>query len=155
VKPVACVEVNVYVEAAQRVRALLQSRDKSEAEIAAILRKQLDVLGESDWLIWCETEFGWARSTAYRHLDPAQVEKERENSRERAATSRTTRREQKETKQEKHNARVAYLLRASGAVELAEFGYRARKITQEEVDAARKAAAAWTKLAEHLQEKLQ
>lgn len=78
---------------AQRIRALLEDRDNAEKEIAEILREQLDELGERNWLAWCGEEFGWARSTAYRHLSPEQVERERENSRTRAATSRTTRHE--------------------------------------------------------------
>lgn len=82
--PPVVIEHNVYAERALRVRALLQARDESEAKIAAILREGLDELGEAKWLEWCEKEFGWARRTAYRHLNPEQMEKDREDYRARA-----------------------------------------------------------------------
>lgn len=63
------------VSRAARVRALLKDRDKAEEEIAAILREQLDDMGEAKWLAWCEREFGWARTSAYRHLNPKLLEK--------------------------------------------------------------------------------
>src|SRR5688572_15086100 len=62
---------------AARVRALLKDREKADEEIAAILREQLDDLGEAKWLAWCEQEFGWRRSTAYKHLNPEQIEADR------------------------------------------------------------------------------
>lgn len=74
----------MYAERAHQVRALLQARDKHEAEIATILRQNLDELGEAKWLTWCEKEFGWARRQAYAHLNPAQLEKDRERKRQRA-----------------------------------------------------------------------
>lgn len=90
------IEINVYAEAARAVRAALKKRDEGEREAAAILSKQLKALGEAKWLEWCEREFGWKRSTAYRHLDPEGSEKARVDTAERRATSQQLRHEPEE-----------------------------------------------------------
>lgn len=95
-RPQTVIESNVYAEAARAVRAALKKRDEGEREAAAILRKQLDTLGEAKWLAWCEREFGWARSTAYRHLNPEQMERQRADNVVRNAMSRSTRHEPEE-----------------------------------------------------------
>lgn len=76
---------------AARVRTLLKDRDKAEAEIAALLREQLDDLGEPKWLAWCEREFGWKRSTAYRHLNPSGAGKARADTATRRSMSQQLR----------------------------------------------------------------
>jgi hypothetical protein len=68
---------------ASRISALLTIKADAETEIAKILRTHLREVGESDWLAWCRTNWGWARSTAYRHLNPEQVQKHRERERDR------------------------------------------------------------------------
>lgn len=78
----AVIEVNVYAEAAQRVRALMKKRHEADAEIAAILRKALDELGKPHWLAWCEREFGWKRHAASLRMNPARLEKKRKYDRE-------------------------------------------------------------------------
>src|SRR6266540_7312039 len=64
---------------ASRIHSLLKLRDKAEAEISAVLREHLDEVGETAWLAWCEREFGWKRRASYRHLNPEQMAKHRED----------------------------------------------------------------------------
>jgi len=71
-------EVRESEARASRIHSLLKLRDKAEAEISALLQEYLDAEGRSAWLAWCEREFGWKRRTAYRHLNPEQQAKHRE-----------------------------------------------------------------------------
>ncbi len=64
---------------ASRIHSLLKLRDKAEAEIATVLREHLASVGEPAWLEWCEREFGWKRTAAYRHLNPKLMQKHRED----------------------------------------------------------------------------
>ncbi len=52
----------------------LALRAEGEAIIAKALRERLDQVGEAVWLQQCEREWGWSRSTCYRHLEPKQME---------------------------------------------------------------------------------
>jgi hypothetical protein len=61
------------------------TREACEQKVAAALRVKLDRLGETAWLAECEHEMGWSRRTAYRHLNPEQMEAAREDARERRA----------------------------------------------------------------------
>jgi hypothetical protein len=65
-----------------RVNLGRQMRDAGEKMVADALRERLDKVGETRWLKECESEWGWSRSTAYRHLNPAQMEAAREATRE-------------------------------------------------------------------------
>jgi hypothetical protein len=59
---------------AARIRAALARRDEADAVIARELRAARETLGSTRaWLAWVESEFGWARSTAFRRLDVDQV----------------------------------------------------------------------------------
>ena len=63
---------------ANQIRSLLKRRDQAEAEIARLLKLEKKKLGSTDrWLAWCAKEFGWSRPTAYKHLDPKQLERDR------------------------------------------------------------------------------
>lgn|SRR5262249_20067432 len=73
---------------ASQIRSLLSQRDKVEAEIAAVLREHLDEVGEAAWLAWCAKEFGWKRRAAYNHLNPEQLQRDRERAK-RAETLHT------------------------------------------------------------------
>ena len=71
-----------------RAIAAVKRRDQNELEIAAALREGLEQLKETKWLAFCEQTWGWSRSTAYNHLNPALLAKDRARKHE-AATSRT------------------------------------------------------------------
>src|SRR5947208_10071552 len=71
-------EVRESEARATRIHSLLKLRDKAEAEIAGVLREHLDAVGELAWLAWCEREFGWKRRQAYNHLNPEQLQKDRD-----------------------------------------------------------------------------
>jgi hypothetical protein len=60
-----------------RATDAIKRRDQNEAEIAAALREGLDLLGKPKWLEECERTWGWARSTAYNHLNPKLLAKDR------------------------------------------------------------------------------
>jgi hypothetical protein len=146
---------------ASRVRALLKDREKAEAEIADILREQLDDLGEKDWLVWCAEEFGWARSTAYRHLNPEQMEKKRAANAE-ARKSPQGRHEpeddpevfddaEEDEVEDPKNYRTSFLLRAEQAIR---FAIHNGPVTRELVVRARAVAEAWSKLADKLERSL-
>jgi hypothetical protein len=148
---------------AARVRSLLKDREKAEEEIAAILREQLDDLGEKDWLVWCDKEFGWARRTAYRHLDPKQMESHREKRREQRAHGGHIEQEDSGSEVEddfEHpeddvedpaNYRTSFLLRAEQAIR---FAIHNGPVTRELVVRARAVAEAWSKLADKLERSL-
>jgi hypothetical protein len=68
---------------ADRIRVALQRRNEAEAVIAEGLRLAKEELGTRAWLAWTAKEFGWGRSTSYRHLDPKQMQKHREQEAER------------------------------------------------------------------------
>ncbi len=67
-----------------RVNAGLKLRGESEAVIAAALRERLDQVGEAAWLQDCEREWGWSRTTCYRHLNPELLQKDRDRAKARA-----------------------------------------------------------------------
>jgi hypothetical protein len=48
-----------------------------EAAMASALRIKLNRLGEKAWVEECKREMGWSRTTAYRHLNPELMEKNR------------------------------------------------------------------------------
>ena len=50
-----------------------------EGRRSKALRVKLTRFGEAKWLEEREREMGWSRSTAYRHLNPAQMEAARED----------------------------------------------------------------------------
>ena len=81
---------------ASRIRALLQLRDKADAEIAKLLAAEKKDRGTDDWLAWCEKEFGWGKAMAYRRLDPEQVQDDRDSAKKRAAESRSSRHDEPE-----------------------------------------------------------
>ena len=60
-----------------RVNLGRRMRDAGEKMVADALRERLDKVGEVLWLKECEAEWGWSRTTAYRHLNPDQMEKAR------------------------------------------------------------------------------
>lgn len=144
---------------ATRIRTILKERAEGEAEVAALLREELDELGEVNWLAWCDNEFGWARSTAYRHLNPQGLERERENDTGRRAMSRQPRHEPREDEaleedevEDPQNYRTMYFLRAEQAARFA--FYSGPIITADMVVYARTVAAAWEKLARTLETSL-
>ena len=142
---------------AARVRALLKERDNTEAEIAAILREQLDEMGEAKWLAWCEREFGWGRSASYRHLNPAQLQKDRDGERQRRETRDIGREEVENIEDEidgedPENYRTAFLLRAEQAIRFA--SYSRGTVTKEISRTARAVAKAWATLATKLEKSL-
>jgi hypothetical protein len=57
-----------------RINAALKVRAGAEREIAAALAEHKQKVGTKRWLEDCEREWGWSSSTAYRHLDPKQME---------------------------------------------------------------------------------
>jgi hypothetical protein len=57
-----------------RVNAGLKLRAGAEREIAAALAEHKKKVGTKRWLADCEREWSWSSSTAYRHLDPKQME---------------------------------------------------------------------------------
>jgi len=67
-----------------RVNQGLTMRATGEAMIAKALRERLDQVGEARWLLECEAEWGWSRTTAYNHLNPELLQKDRD----RAAAAR-------------------------------------------------------------------
>jgi hypothetical protein len=60
-----------------RVNLGRQMRTNGEQIIAKALQERLDKVGEATWLKECESEWGWARTTAYNHLNPELLEKDR------------------------------------------------------------------------------
>src|SRR5713226_9972273 len=62
-----------------RVTRGLQMKEAGEQIIAQALREKKDTVGTEAWLAWCLEQWGWSRSTAYRHLDPKQMEAARED----------------------------------------------------------------------------
>jgi len=75
------IEVERDTSRASEVRALLEigrMGDEAYAKVAVLLRKELDAIGETKWLKWCEREFGWKRTAAYRHLNPELLQKDRD-----------------------------------------------------------------------------
>jgi hypothetical protein len=95
---------------AVQVRSLLASRDKAEAEIAAVLREHLDEVGEAAWLSWCLTEFGWKRRAAYNHLNPVQKEKARKRQRaHRVHERKATRAEARAQREHDATVRAAHM----------------------------------------------
>jgi hypothetical protein len=84
-RPAATVAEVLKEEASwSQIREWSKARDDMEANIARVLRAKLDRLREKLWLEECEREMGWSRAQAYRHLNPAQMEKNRQD----AATAR-------------------------------------------------------------------
>ena len=153
--------------AASRVRDLLKSRDRAEVEIAAILRQQLDQLGEKKWLEWCEKEFGWARTSAYRHLNPLGSQKARDDQKARdgapkSAMSQALGHNEEETAEDDgpeeeaptQDHLNALLLRADQAISFAtncaRLNIRPRHRAKA-IEMARSAATAWTTLADKLE----
>ena len=61
-----------------RVNLGRQMRDAGEKMFADALRERLDKVGEARWLKECESEWGWSRTTAYPHLDPELLQKDRD-----------------------------------------------------------------------------
>lgn len=61
-----------------RVNLGRQMRDAGEKMIADALRERLDKVGEARWLVEVDKEWGWSRTTAYRHLNPELLQKDRD-----------------------------------------------------------------------------
>ena len=60
-----------------RIREMSKMKGDLEAAMASALRIKLDRLGEKAWVEECKREMGWSRTTAYRHLNPELMEKNR------------------------------------------------------------------------------
>lgn len=60
-----------------RVNLGRQMRDSGEKMVADALRERLDKVGEATWLKEVEREWGWSRTTAYNHLNPELLQKDR------------------------------------------------------------------------------
>lgn len=142
---------------AHRIRSLLKDREKAEAEIAALLREQLDELGETDWLTWCDEEFGWARTSAYKHLNPTLMERARSARREERQRSHrvdvdqspeSNDADEEDPVEDASNHRTSFLLRAEQAIRFATYSGRASK---EIIATARSVADAWSQLADKLE----
>jgi hypothetical protein len=122
---------------ADRIRAALKRRDEQEAVIARELREAKEEIGNTArWLTWTATEFGWGRSTTYRHLDPKQMQKHREQEAERYAeevSSLETADEDADEEYEPRDYRTDYVIthpadtdqRIKLAVDTIREGYRA------------------------------
>lgn len=65
----------------EQIRQWDQLRGDMETSIARALQAKLTRLKEKKWLEECEKEMGWGRAAAYYHLNPAQMEKHRDDSR--------------------------------------------------------------------------
>lgn len=153
------IEINVYAERAQRIRALLQDRAKGEAEIAGMLRKGLDELGEVKWVEWCKAEFGWARTSAYRHLDPKGMDKHRATGNQRSHDGDTEPENEPETEETepeslptKKDDLTAYLVHAEQARRSALISFDI-PTTEAVVRAAKSVVAAWAALVVSLEAK--
>lgn len=60
-----------------RIREMSKMKGDLEAAMASALRIKLDRLGEKAWVEECQREMGWSRTTAYRHLNPELMKKNR------------------------------------------------------------------------------
>jgi hypothetical protein len=60
-----------------QIREMAKMKGDLEIAMASALRIKLDRLGEKAWLEECQREMGWSRTTAYRHLDPELMKKNR------------------------------------------------------------------------------
>lgn len=145
--------INPSVEATHRIRILLKSREESDAEIASLLREQLDGMGEGKWLAWCELEFGWSRTTAYRHLNPKLQERAKQSQAERRANVPTLEHKAERVRvvEDPANYRTSFLLRAEQAIR---FANHSGPVTEEIVATARSVAEAWSSLADKLEKSL-
>jgi len=66
-----------------RVNLGRQMRDAGEKMVADALRERLNKVGEAKWLVEVEREWGWSRTTAYRHLNPELLQKDRDRAKAR------------------------------------------------------------------------
>ena len=64
-----------------RVRLGLEMKAAGEQMVAAAVQEKLTEVGEEKWLAWCRKEWGWSRGQAYKHLNPEQLEKDRQRKR--------------------------------------------------------------------------
>lgn len=65
-----------------RVNTGIRMRETGEQMVATALRERLNKVGEAEWLKECEREWGWSRTSAYRHLNPELLQKDRERMKE-------------------------------------------------------------------------
>lgn len=70
-----------------RVTLGLKLKSQGEEMVARALREKLDKVGQSEWLTWCKDCWGWGRRQAYAHLNPEQLQKDRDRKHQQGAES--------------------------------------------------------------------